>query len=242
MYTNFILIGILSVAYYLFIFYHTRKWNSTFAVFWIIFAAVNLMLAGIVKVSPVWLQYLLTTVAVAAGFVFFAVEVIICSAMLTVPPDGLEYLVILGAQVRGTKITDSLRRRLDRGIRYLRENPGTQVIVSGGQGRGETVTEAYAMACYLTEQGIEEERIFLEEQSENTFENLKYSAALVGNMDAKTGVVTNNFHVYRALLLGRQIGYTRLYGIAAGCNAVLFLNYMVREFFAIVKMYLIREK
>ena len=134
-----------------------------------------------------------------------------------------------------------MKRRLDKGADYLKQNPQTRVIVSGGQGKGEDVTEASAMAQYLAAHGIEKERIFLEEQSRNTYENLKYSASFTDSMDDRIGIVSNNFHIYRSLMLGRQIGYTRLYGIAAGCNPVLFLNYMVREFFAVMRMYLTRE-
>ena len=226
MHTGFIVIGILAIVYYLFICYYTRKWNSTFAAFWIVFAVFNFLLAAIVHFSPRWLQYILLTLNFIAYFVFFAVQ---------------DVIIVLGAQVRGKKITNSLKRRLDRGIAYLKENPETRVVVSGGQGKGEDVTEAFAMAQYLVSHGIAEEQISLEEKSRNTYENLKYSALLVDSMDDRIGIVSNNFHIYRSLLLGRQIGYTRLYGIAAGCNPILFLNYMVREFFAVMRMYLTKE-
>ena len=241
MHTGFIVIGILAIVYYLFICYYTRKWNSTFAAFWIVFAVFNFLLAAIVHFSPRWLQYILLTLNFIAYFVFFAVQVIICSAMRTLPPKTLDVIIVLGAQVRGKKITNSLKRRLDRGVAYLKENPETRVVVSGGQGKGEDVTEAFAMAQYLVSHGIAEEQISLEEKSRNTYENLKYSALLVDSMDDRIGIVSNNFHIYRSLLLGRQIGYTRLYGIAAGCNPILFLNYMVREFFAVMRMYLTKE-
>lgn len=241
MHTGFIVIGILAIFYYLFICYYTRKWNSTFAAFWVWFAVLNFLLAAIMNFSPAWIRYILLTLNFVVYFVFFAVQIIICSAMLTLPPKELDVIIILGAQVRGTKITNSLKRRLDKGAEYLKQNPQTRVIVSGGQGKGEAVTEASAMAQYLLTHGIEKERVLLEEQSKNTYENLKYSALLTDSMDDRIGIVSNNFHIYRSLMLGRQIGYTRLYGIAAGCNPVLFLNYMVREFFAVMKMYLTKE-
>ena len=172
MHTGFIVIGILAIVYYLFICYYTRKWNSTFAAFWVVFAVFNFILAAIVHFSPTWLQYILLTLNFIAYFVFFAVQVIICSAMLTLPPKKLDFIIVLGAQVRGKKITNSLKRRLDKGAEYLKENPKTRVIVSGGQGKGEDVTEAFAMAQYLVSHGVDGERIFLEEKSRNTYENL----------------------------------------------------------------------
>ena len=67
----------------------------------------------------------------------------------------------------------------------------------------EVVTEAFAMAEYLKSLGIAEERILKEEQSETTWENLKFSAGLIGSLEQKTAVVTNDFHLYRA---GRSDG------------------------------------
>lgn len=90
------------------------------------------------------------------------------------------------------------------------------------------------MAEYLKSLGIAEERILKEEQSETTWENLKFSAGLIGSLEQKTAVVTNDFHLYRALLIGRQIGYRDLNGIAAISDPVLKLNYLVREFAAVL--------
>ncbi len=148
--------------------------------------------------------------------------------------EKVEYLIILGAQVRGKKITNSLKRRLDRAYEYLKENPKTTVIVSGGRGADESVTEAFAMAEYLKSFGVGEEQIKKEEQSTTTWENLKFSAHLTGGLDRKTAVVTNDFHLYRALRIGKQLGYTKLFGIAATSDPILKLNYMVREFAAVL--------
>ena len=136
---------------------------------------------------------------------------------------NLPYLIVLGAQVRGRKLSSSLYRRIERARLYLTGNPETVVIVSGGQGKGEEVTEAFAMRQYLLEHGIEEKRIFMEGCSTTTEENLKFSAEYISDLKIPVGIVTNNFHMYRA---------------PAGCPPVFFINYMVREFFALAKMML----
>ena len=86
--------------------------------------------------------------------------------------SGTRWIIVLGAQVRGRKITDSLKRRLDSALEYLKEHPDVHVIVSGGQGNDEEVTEAYAMAQYLERAGIDCRRIIQEDASVNTLENL----------------------------------------------------------------------
>ena len=102
-----------------------------------------------------------------------------------------------GAQVRGRKITDSLKRRLDCASEYLKEHPDVHVIVSGGQGKDEEVTEAYAMARYLECEGLDRRRIVQEDVSVNTLENLKFSRNLIADVDTPVGIVSNNFQVYR---------------------------------------------
>lgn len=152
----------------------------------------------------------------------------------------LSYVIVLGAQIQGRRVTDSLMRRLDRARLYLKDHPETKVIVAGGQGKGEDTTEAEAMEGFLVVQGIAKERIFREDQSRTTKENLLFAARLLPDMNVPVGIVTNNFHMYRAVRFAKQAGYGRIYRIPAGCHGILFLNYMVREFFAVLKMWIVR--
>lgn len=165
---------------------------------------------------------------------FFIVTIKIFSAMKADLSVKAAYVIVLGAQVRGTRITGSLMRRLDSACHYLKLHPETKVIVSGGQGKGEDISEAEAMAEELKRRGIARERIIEEDRSTSTEENLRFSADFIGDMTEPVMLVTNNFHICRALMLGKKVGYTCLYGIAATSNPVLFLNYMVREFFAVL--------
>lgn len=173
---------------------------------------------------------------------FLAVEFFIVRAMRPGRKKNCRYLIVLGAQVRGERITDSLKRRLDAALLYHQVCASVKIIVSGGQGKGEDVSEAYAMAQYLREHGVKDEQIMLEDQSRTTRENLRFSKAYLEELKTPVGIVTNNFHLFRALLIGRSEGYENLTGIAAGCNRILFLNYMVREFFAAVWLWIQRVK
>ena len=94
------------------------------------------------------------------------------------------------------------------------------------------------MEYYLNSHGIEEERILREENSRTTNENLAFSSAYIKDMHMPVGIVTNNFHMYRACCYARKLGYTNIHAVPAGCKPVLFLNYMVREFFAVLKMWI----
>ena len=236
--SGYFALGILSFLYYSYIVWYTKKWNSTFSTFWVAFGAVNIILGIAVKLLPDWADNCILAVSVVLWLVFFAVEVLVLCAMIAIPQNKAEYIIILGAQIRGKTITGSLRRRLDKGISYLQKNPQTICIVSGGKGKGEEISEAEAMADYLIEHGVASERIRLEDQSTTTCENLLFSRSYVTDMEKdKVGIISNNFHIYRAMKMARYIGYKRVFAIPASTDMVLFLNYMVREFFAFFIMF-----
>lgn len=149
-----------------------------------------------------------------------------------------DYLIVLGAQVRGTKITDSLQRRLEAALCCGGKNPKAKMIVSGGQGKGEDITEARAMWEYLSCHGISKNRMILEDRSRTTQENLRFSAQFLDKEKDVVGIVSNNFHLYRACLYAKKQGYRNVYPVAASCHPVLFINYMIREVFAVWKLWL----
>ena len=144
-------------------------------------------------------------------------------------------------QVNGTKLSNSLKLRLERAKEYLDENPETIAVVSGGKGSGEEISEAEAMYEYLVSQGIDETHLIKEDRSTNTNENLKYSLALLeeksnkkpGNL--RIGIVTNGFHVFRGTSIGKKMGCRQIEGVPAKSNKFLQLNYLVRECLGIWK-------
>ena len=148
---------------------------------------------------------------------------------------NLEYIIVLGAHVEGTRLTLALLERTRRALQYLEENPDTKAILSGGQGSGEDITEAECMRRYLEDSGIDSARLLIEDESTTTVENLKFSQKFVNAGVNTVGIVTNNFHVYRSVRIARKAGYVNVCGIAAPSRSVLQLHYLVREFFALTK-------
>ena len=124
---------------------------------------------------------------------FLAAEGCILSGMAAGGNAPCDYVIVLGAQVRGTQVSRALKQRLDRAAEYLEEHPDTVVIVSGGQGSGEDITEAQAMEEYLIGAGIAPERIWKEEASVNTVQNIRFSRALIEEEAPVIGIVSNDF-------------------------------------------------
>lgn len=173
---------------------------------------------------------------VAIGIVAFCtIEGCIIGNMNAQGEPDLDYVIVLGAQVRESGPSKALRYRLDRTIDYLEENPDTICIVSGGQGHNEPFAEAQGMADYLQKHGIAENRIIQESKSESTMENIVNSKKLMRQENASVGIVTNDFHMFRALQIAHANGLKQAQGIAASSPKDMLVNNMVREFFAEIK-------
>lgn len=229
-----ILLGILFLIYYLCICLVMGKWNSTFSRFWIV--------VGVLMIGIHFFRSTVIDILLVLGFSFFiGIEIQIVRAMFQKAVNGLPYIIVLGAKVNGTVVSESLRRRLDAAADYLNDNPDTQVIVSGSKLNGELITEAEAMMRYLVDKGIDETRILKEENSYTTKQNLMFSRELMEDKTAATGIVTSNYHMFRSLAFARRLGYIQVYGIPASCHPVLFINYMTREFFALMKIWLTKD-
>lgn len=148
------------------------------------------------------------------------------------------YLVILGAGLRGETPSPVLYERLAAGVSYLKKFPEVQVVVSGGQGRGENITEAEAMRRYLISNGIAESRILMEDRSTSTMENFKYSKSLIEQVSGKPvreiTFITSNFHILRAKMLAKR-NHLVSYAISCKTPVSVILPLYTREYLALFK-------
>lgn len=214
--------------------------------FYLIWAALGVVCIGMIFVAhyhlwgkvphPIQITIIALLVFGIALFVF--VEGCILSRFYSKGNKNLDCIIVLGAQVKENGPSRVLRYRLDAAYDYLESNPETKCIVSGGQGYNEPWSEAEGMYRYLTEKGIAPSRIHMENQSTNTVENITFSEQFLDkNMDY-VGIVTNNFHVFRATCLAKHAGYQHISGIASSGHPVFLVHNMVREFFGVVKDFL----
>ena len=155
----------------------------------------------------------------------------------TAGAEPVAAMVVFGAGVNGNVPSLSLRNRIDGAYNYLAANPDAICIVSGGQGTGENISEAECMFRELTKMGIGAERIWQEDQSTSTRENLKFSLDLIqqrtGIRPTEIGLLSSEYHLYRAGLFAQEQGVTA-YGIPAETSWVsLRINYYLREIVAV---------
>lgn len=235
-----LLAGILCLSYYGVIAAYAGP-DADFSWFWIALGIVFLLFCGRDRLAalhpelfPVLLHRIAVVFLLAILGIMTAVIIPVSSGMHLQDPENVTYVIVLGAQVRNTEPSRALLRRLEKALAFAKKEPSCVLILSGGKGAGEQITEAECMRRYLTEHGIPEDRLVLEEQSTTTEENLIFSDRLTGCSKEPCGILSNDFHVYRALKIAQDLGYTDAKGIDAEGDPVMELHYVVRESAALI--------
>lgn len=230
-------IGSLCILYFLLLLLFVGL-STKFNYIWLA-AGIVLLLLGVMYAKnkirlSVGVKKLVIAVAAIGIILFLNIEGLIVSGFFEKGEDNLDYIIVLGAQMKENGPSSTLKDRLDEAIDYLEDNPKTMVIVSGGKGSDEVISEAEGMKNYLVQNQIAEERILMENQSVNTNQNLKFSSEYINIEEDTVGIVTSNFHVYRSIKLAEKQGYREVCGIAAKSHKLLLPANMLREFACIV--------
>ena len=171
-------------------------------------------------------------------FAYFLYSFIYLHLKRKMEPD---YIIILGASLSGKRCTPLLARRVDRALEVWNKNEGRPILIpSGGQGKDEEVSEAFAMHTYLSEHSVPEDKIIEENKSANTWQNMQFSKAI---MDERSGVnhyvsifSTNDFHVYRSAVYARAVG-CNADGVGCKTAGYYFPSAILREILAFILRY-----
>ena len=199
-----------------------------------------LLLAHRFLPAVLWRIVVLLTCLGLAYFCF--VEYFIIKNARTDADAGRDYLIVLGAAVYGDQPSLTLVRRLEGTKAYLDAHPETVAIVSGGMGKGETITEAQAMHDWLIAHGVAPERVIMEPKATSTLENLTYAFDLIRERgdepQGRVAIVSSAYHLYRAKLMARSLGVSDAAGVAAPWGYFfVMLNYFIREAFGVTHLW-----
>ena len=166
-------------------------------------------------------------------YLLFLMAMYCVSAILNLIHIGkgknLDYIIVLGAGIKGKQVTPLLASRIDKGIELLKYNPNAKLILSGGMGPGEDIPEGVAMADYAKQNGVYEEKIIIEDKSKNTYENLLFSSKLMDNENPKIALVTTSYHVFRALVFAKKLNIPCI-GYGSKTKWYFTLNALIREY------------
>ena len=177
-------------------------------------------------------------VLICAYFLFVS-TLIATSAARDTANYSEEAVIVLGAGVHGEIVSKVLAYRLDAAVKYHKSNPKAYIIVSGGQGAQELITEAEAMERYLVQKGVNPEKIIKEERATSTLENFKYSKEILDKKfsdDYNVAYITNGFHLFRAGRLAKSAGLSAKRVRANSAITTLLPDYL-RECLAIGAMW-----
>ena len=184
---------------------------------------------AVIRIFTILLVVFLVAVCITEGFII--------SASFGAPETDCDYLLVLGAKVNSNGPSLALRNRIDAAYDYLMAHPDCAAILSGGQGADEPMSEAQCMYNELVAMGIDPQRLWMEDQSTTTWENMKFSRAM---LEAKTGaapeqiaLLSNEFHLFRAQLFARRFGFDPVGVPAVTSLPVLRVNYFLREAVAV---------
>lgn len=175
-------------------------------------------------------------VLIAAGLAFAAVlSVKMYRAIKNAPSDPPELIVVLGCQVRGERPSRMLARRLDAAYEAMQKYPAAKVVVSGGKGSDELISEAECMKRYLVEKGADVSRIIMEDKSATTVENIRNTFAITdaAGFGRDITLVTDGYHLYRASRIAASCGAGTVTTLAADTEKRFVPTYWVREWLAL---------
>ena len=219
-YKAFMIIGIILVLYYLVLklMFGFIAFSSMFCmlgIVLIIYSFIELKFQiNIWGKIPKIIRNIVTILFTIGLVLFISVEGLIIYNGHHVDKEKPDYLMVLGAGLRGTKISTSLLYRLETALDFHELYPDVKIIVSGGKGEGEKISEASAMRNFLVDNGVDSSQIIMEDKSTDTYENFLYTKKILDEesevKDPTVTVISNNFHMFRAKFLAKEVGINTL--------------------------------
>lgn len=154
------------------------------------------------------------------------------------PFPGADFCIILGAHVNGSIPSRALMSRIMTAYEYLSNNPQTCAILTGGQGRGEEITEAFCMKQEFLKLGISENRLFIEDKSTTTRENIAFAREIIYELkktEVSLVIVTNDFHTLRGRAIAIREGFQDVSTLGSPSSKIMKLHYYTRELLSWIK-------
>lgn len=235
----YIALGVASITYY-FVLWCASRLGLSMSGMWPAIGAV-LILCGVLcdnESIPRW-AHIAWRCCLCLGIVaIMTLECLVISGLHATAPAGMDYLIVLGARVDPDGPSPALTRRLNAVMACIDDHPDAVIIATGGQGSDEPMSEAQCIRDELVKRGVDADRIVMEDRSTATIENIQNAMALMDDPAAQTGIITNNYHVYRATRIARKAGLVNAHGIAAMYTGHTKFHYMIREAICIVADFL----
>lgn len=216
-----------------------------FLIIWLVLSFYFLM-----NIEQAVLLFIVGCITLTVYYFFGMLLVFALSSILNrvpMPFKTYDYIIVLGSGLIGDKVPPLLASRIQKGLdcfkRYHTQKRPVKVVFTGGRGRDEEIPEGVAMAKYAKAHGLEEAHMIIEDKAVDTYENMLFSKQLIDQDHEDSGrqgayhilTVTNNFHVFRALLWAKKVG-VKSDGRGVKTRFYFWLNALIREFIGVLYM------
>ena len=217
------------------------EWGFSFSTIFIIVSILLIYILIRIKsvayrnkyTKTIYKIYRVIIVIFVASFIFLQSAILI-NMYKTKDVDSvknIDTVIVLGAKVNDDGVSKTLKLRLDKAIEYYNENKDINIIVSGGKGEDEPISEALAMKNYLVGNGVNEKNIILEDKATTTLENIIFSKEIMDgmNLENRVLIVTSDFHLFRGQIIASILGIENE-GLCSISSLSSRIYYMIREY------------
>lgn len=216
--------------------------HTAFVGFWLFFAVLNAFVAVILQssfyLSLPFIIHLIIKIVVMIILAFFLIILFKIISTSSSPDEDADYLIVLGAIVRGEKPSNALRERIKTAYNYLSTHKKTIAVLTGYRNPNAKISQGKCMQNELRNMGIPAYRLLVEDHARTTEENLKFSRDFMTQLDPKICIISSDFHLYRTLKTAKKYGLKNVKGIAAKTPAPILIHCYIREIFAVIKSYI----
>ena len=199
--------------------------------------------SDILRITSSGIPFILRNIVILGIIVYIACMGIILSYSHTNVNYDEDVVIVLGAGVVNGKVSKTLQSRLDASIDYYYKNKDIHIVVTGGLTRQKDTTEAAAMKEYLVSHGIPENIIIVEDKSQSTIENYKFTKEILEKQNIKhdsIAFVTNSFHIYRAKKYSEFCGFKNSHALSTKTDLFVFVPALIREVLGVIDMWLFK--
>ena len=162
----------------------------------------------------------------SAVILFFCGKVIIGGMIHTA--NQADYAIVLGLALENGEPAPDLLSRLDTARGYLEKYPEAKLILTGGNADESGRTEADVMRDVLTERGVPEDRLILEDQAKSTRENFRNIAGIVSGEEPVV-MISSDYHMDRAVRIASANGFARVMRLPAPSGFLAYGANMLSE-------------
>lgn len=192
--------------------------------------------------APFFVPCIINCIAAIGLLYFILIEIKIIRAAQLRQFYDVDYLIVNGAKLYGSIPSPSLQDRMEGTLHFMQSNQNAIAVLTGRKWPYSDASEAYFMYNWLIAHNIDENRLILEENASNTLENIRFSLNRIQQdialEDVRIGILTSDYHLYRALYIAKAEQITAL-GIAIPTQRFLSkINYFIREAFAMTEIYI----